>query len=130
MRGPVVAYTSLRFIASQSASRVLSVAQMPANPEEACSHAISFLPPNSMTTSLTRSGFGSTPECFPKKFSSSMAASEVCASVLPIIPNLNGLTPSCCSSFSPFFNAWREYWYWIMSGFFGTSVRLPLSQVS
>ena len=130
MRGPVVAYTSLRFIASQSDSRVLSVAHTPAKPEEACSQAMSFRPPNSMTTSFTRSGFGSTPECFPKKFSSSTAAREVWASVEPIIPNLKGLTPSCCSIFSPFFKACLEYSYWIISGFFGVRVRLPLSQVS
>ena len=83
-----------------------------------------------MTTCLYRSGLGSTPECLPKKLSSSTAVSEVCASVLPTIPNLNGLTPSCCSSLRPFFSAWREYSYWSMPGCLGTSIRLPLSQVS
>ena len=44
-------------------------------------------------------------ECLPKKLSSSAVASEVCESVEPIMPNLNGLTPSSCSSFSPSFEA-------------------------
>ena len=52
---------------------------------------------------VARVGLGSAPLCLPKKLSWSAVASEVCESVEPIMPNLNGLTPSSCSSLSPSF---------------------------
>ena len=46
------------------------------------------------STSSQRSGEGSFGATLPKKFSSPGVESAVCASVLPIMPNLNGFTPS------------------------------------
>ena len=50
-------------------------------------------------TSSNRIGspLGSTIEALPKKLFSSVVASDVWESVDPIIPNLNGLTPSFAS---------------------------------
>jgi hypothetical protein len=41
-----------------------------------------------MKFAVRRCGLGSCGVVLPKKFSSSMAASPVCASLLPIMPNL------------------------------------------
>ena len=91
MREPVVAYVSLRFMASQSASRVFSWAQTPANPDDTCCQAVR----NSfgsvglvMNLCVARCALGSAPECFPKKLSSSTATRDVWLSVEPTIPNL------------------------------------------
>ena len=78
---------------------------------------------------VMRSGLGSCGVVLPKKLSSSMAARPVCASLLPIRPNLYGFVPSCCSSFRPFFSAERAYSNSSISFFLATlPSRLPLSQ--
>ena len=73
------------------------------------------------TTSSKRIGsaVGSTAETLPKKLSSVVVASEVCESLEPIIPNLNGLTPSLLSYAMPRLSASRAYSRGIMSGVFG-----------
>jgi len=43
------------------------------------------------------SAVGSRAETLPKKLFSSAVASDVCESVAPIMPNLNGLAPSFAS---------------------------------
>jgi hypothetical protein len=45
----------------------------------------------------------------PAKLDSSTADSPLWELVLPIMPNLNGFTPSRASSSSPLFNAARAY---------------------
>ncbi len=84
-----------------------------------------------MTRCSQRCGSGSTPECLPKKLSSSAVASAVWLSVLPIIPNLNGLTPSSCWSFNSTLRAERAYSYCNISFFFSSEPsKLDRSQVS
>src|SRR5580704_13097832 len=46
---------------------------------------------------VARVALGSAPLCLPKKLSWSAVASDVCESVEPIMPNLNGFDPSSCS---------------------------------
>jgi hypothetical protein len=80
---------------------------------------------------VMRSGLGSCGVVLPKKFSSSIAARPLCASELPISPNLYGFVPSRASSSRPFLKASRAYSAGSISGFFGTDrSRLPLSQIS
>ena len=58
-----------------------------------------------------------------------MDASDVWVSVEPIIPNLNGLTPSDCSYFRPRASAALAYSRGSMSRALGSGPKLPLSQV-
>ena len=78
-----------------------------------------------------RVGEGSVEAALPKKFSSSMAGSEVWESVEPTMPNLQGLVPSFASNCSPIFRAERAYSYFSISSVLASvRSRLPASHVS
>ena len=83
MRGPVVAYTSFRCIASKSDARVFSSARTATSPAAPMSHP--RVP--GMTSSDLLSGVESS-AILPWKLSSSAEDMAVCESVEPIIPNL------------------------------------------
>ena len=118
-------------MASHSAVRVLPDAQTPAKPEAPSCRAVrsseaSF--DDLISTSFQRSGLGSRAGDLPHQPSSAVEGSEEWESVEPIIPNLNGFTPSSCSSFKPLRNAARAYSYGNISGVVGLNPpRLELS---
>ena len=67
---------------------------------------------------MKRSGLaeGSSGTTLPKKLSSVVVESDVCESVEPIMPNLNGLTPKLLLVFQPALEASRAYSRGSMSG--------------
>ncbi len=103
MRGPVVAYTSRRSKASMIALRLFSVAQTAAKPDADIDHPEG---PSDTACRCFRSGTESVP-ILPQKLGSSADDRPVCASVEPIMPSLNGLTPTRACRASPVFSAER-----------------------
>ena len=77
-------------MASKIASRVFSMAQTAAQPDAETSQSMIVTPVFACLTKalVMRSGLGSCGAVLPKKFSSSIAARPLCASLLPIMPNL------------------------------------------
>ena len=69
---------------------MFSFAQTAAYPEALTSQSMIFTPVFAlfMKVAVSRSGLGSCGVVLPKKFSSSMAARPVWASLLPTMPNL------------------------------------------
>src|SRR4030095_1967470 len=73
---------------------------------------------------------GSSGTTLPKKLSSWVVASDVCESVDPTMPNLNGFAPSFCSYCRPRLYASRVYSRGSIAGVWTVGPKLLLSQRS